>query len=459
MCQTGSTLGGVRETLDQPWSQGHRARKESGPPRPGLVLVFSGKAAKLEVIPLEDGALAIGRGRVGRTVIDDACMSRRHAEVELRGDTWHIRDLGSRNGTAVDAVRVTGSMASEDARFLRTGDSLFLLSHDVRRYQSATVDLRDGLVVGPTLREKWNEIDAIAAAADLLHVTGESGSGKEHAARRFHASSARHKGPFVSVNCASIPVALAERLLFGAKRGAFSGADADVDGHVQAADGGTLVLDEVAELDLPVQSKLLRLVENREVLPLGGARARKVDLRICTATHRDLKARVATGAFREDLYFRLGRPSVSLPPLRERAEDIPWLVQTALEGGKPPHVSIVELALARPWPGNVRELLLEVREAARAASSQECDAVEARHCAVSAGLRAGQASGAEVEAPRKSRRRSEPPPTTTAMLDALRANAGNVARTARALGVHRTQLRRWLDRDGVDPKTFGGDDS
>jgi transcriptional regulator with PAS, ATPase and Fis domain len=423
-------------------------------------LVFSGRQAKLEVIPLEDGSLTIGRGQVGRTVVDDACMSRRHAEIALEGETWHIRDLGSRNGTAVDGVRLTGSMTSDDARFLRTGDSVFLVSRDVGRYEGATVDTRDGLVVGPTLRETWNEIDAIAAMRDVLHVMGESGSGKEHAARRFHASTARPKGPFVAVNCASIPVALADRLLFGAKRGAFSGADADVDGHVQAADGGTLFLDEIAELDLPVQSKLLRLVENREVVPLGGARARKVDLRICTATHGDLRVRVVEGSFREDLFFRLGRPSVTLPALRERAEDIPWLVQAALEGGKPPHVSLVELALARPWPGNVRELLLEVGEAARAASLEECDAVEARHCAAGAGLRAEEASGGEGEGEgeRKSPRRSEPP-TTAEMLEALRANAGNVARTARALGVHRTQLRRWLERDGVDPKTFDSEDS
>jgi transcriptional regulator with PAS, ATPase and Fis domain len=443
----------VQETLDEPLSRGYRSPKGRGPPRPGLVLVFSEKVAKLEAIPLEDGALTIGRGQVGRAVIDDACMSRRHAEVALREGAWHVQDLGSRNGTAVDGVLLTGSMRTEDARFLRTGDSLFLFSRDVTRYEGATVDTREGLVIGPTLRETWNEIDAIAATGDVLHVTGESGSGKEHAARRFHASSSRPRGPFVPVNCASIPVALAERLLFGAKRGAFSGADADVDGHVQAADGGTLFLDEVAELDPPVQSKLLRVVENREVLPLGGARARTVDLRICTATHGDLKARMASGRFREDLYFRLCRPSVSLPSLRERAEDISWLVQLALEGGKPPHVSIVELALARSWPGNVRELLLEVRGAARVAASEKCDAVEARHCAAGAGLLRGDAIGAERIAERKSPRRSEPP-TKTELLEALRANDGNVAQTARALGVHRTQLRRWLERDGVDPKTF-----
>jgi transcriptional regulator with PAS, ATPase and Fis domain len=385
-------------------------------------------------------------------------MSRRHAEVALREGTWHIQDLGSRNGTAVDAAPLTGSVTTEDARVLRTGESLFLLCRNVRPYENATVDNHEGLVVGPTLLRTWNEIDAIAAAGDVLHIMGESGSGKEHAARRFHSSSARRRGPFVPVNCASIPVALAERLLFGAKRGAFSGADADVDGHVQAADGGTLFLDEIAELDASVQSKLLRLVENREVVPLGGARARKVDLRICTATHGDLKARVASGAFREDLYFRLGRPSVSLPSLRERLEDIPWLVQTALEGGKPPHVSFVELALARPWPGNVRELMLEVREAARVAASEEGDAVKARHFAAGAGLRPAEATGTDSGTERKSARRSEPP-AKSEMLEALRANDGNVARTARALGVHRTQLRRWLDRDGIDPKTFGGDGS
>jgi transcriptional regulator with PAS, ATPase and Fis domain len=418
-------------------------------------LVFSGGRARLETIPLEDGQLEIGRGQVGRALIDDACMSRRHAEVSWQGRTWRITDLGSRNGTAVDAVRVNGTLLSEEARSLRVGESLFLLSPDVAPYERAPVDTRGGLVVGPILRQTWSEIDAIAEKGDVLHVNGETGSGKEIAAQRFHASSARPKGPFVPVNCASIPPALAERLLFGAKKGAFSGADADVDGYVQAADGGTLFLDEIAELDLSVQAKLLRMVESREVLPLGAARARKVDVRICTATHGDLKARVSAGKFREDLYFRLGRPSVSLPPLRERAEEIPWLVLTALEGGQPPHVSLVEFALAREWPGNVRELLREVREAARTAASEACAAVEARHFADGAGRRAPTAADPDVDVERAADRRSEPP-SKEAIVDALRANAGNVARTARALGVHRTQLRRWLDRDGVDPKAFGG---
>src|SRR5205823_14554395 len=119
---------------------------------------------------------------------------------------------------------------------------------------------------------------------------------------------------------------VAERLLFGAKKGAFSGATADVEGYVQAADGGTLFLDEIGELDLAVQAKLLRVLEAREVLPLGASRPRPVDLRLCSATHRDLRAAVADGSFRADLFFRVGQPEVALPPLRERPEEIPFLV-------------------------------------------------------------------------------------------------------------------------------------
>src|SRR5262249_55632284 len=160
--------------------------------------------------------------------------------------------------------------------------TLFLLCADLRPFVRARVEVLHDLVVGPRLRRVWDEI---AAQRANLHLTGETGAGKELAARHFHRSGPTPDGPFVAVNCATIPAAIAERLLFGARRGAYSGADSDSEGYLQAADGGTLFLDEVAELEAPVQAKLLRVLETREVLPLGATRPKKLDLRVCSATH------------------------------------------------------------------------------------------------------------------------------------------------------------------------------
>ena len=145
-----------------------------------------------------------------------------------------------------------------------------------------------------------------------------------------HATAPESNAPFVAVNCAAIPEGLAERLLFGARKGAYSGATADAEGYIQAANRGTLFLDEIAELDPLVQAKLLRVLETREVLPLGASRAKKVDIGICAASHRRLRDEVTAGRFREDLYFRIGRPEVQIPPLRERLDEIPWFVAREL---------------------------------------------------------------------------------------------------------------------------------
>ncbi len=159
----------------------------------------------------------------------------------------------------------------------------------------------------------------------------ESGAGKELIAHTFHQSGPTREGSFVSVNCAAIPAGIAERLLFGARKGAFSGIEKDCEGYFAAADTGTLFLDEVGDLELSVQGKVLCVLETGELLPLGANRPRRVQLRICTATHNDLRQRVQTGAFRADLYFRIGIPEVIVPPLRSRREEIPWLMTLALE--------------------------------------------------------------------------------------------------------------------------------
>ena len=417
------------ETLEQS-RQVTRGRRE---PTPGVAVVYENRPV-LDARPIAK-SVVLGRGDEVELSISDPKLSRRH--VELRRD-GSARDLGSRNGSSGDGLPLGD--APRVVRVVRAGDTICVLLRDVSALVAGAVEVRDDAVIGPTLRAAYDAIAAAARDGSGVHLTGETGSGKELAARHFHARGPRASGPFVAVNCAALPGSLAERLLFGARRGAYSGADTDTEGHLQAADGGTLFLDEVAELSLEVQAKLLRALESREVLPLGATRPRAIDVRVVSATHADLRSAVTAGTFRQDLYFRLARPAIALPPLRERPEDIPWLVCGALARQQPPlaaHVSLVEAALLRPWPGNVRELVTEVADAARRARTAGAARVEAEHLADDA----GQSLEGEPAAS---------PSLDDAAIDAALARAnGNVSQAARELGLHRTQLRRILARRGT----------
>ncbi|MEW5850948.1 MAG: sigma 54-interacting transcriptional regulator [Myxococcota bacterium] len=441
------------ETVDQSWTYQREGAATSAGAVPGLLALFSGTEAMQLGIPLRESRV-LGRGDIGGVPLDDPRMSRRHAEVMFDGARWHIHDLGSRNGTFLDGEPVEGRVVTNKARVLRVGGTLFGLLSDLRPYQRSVMEGQEGMVLGARMQRQWEQIALAARTGDMLHITGESGSGKEAAARHFHRSSTRGQGPFVAVNCASIPPLLAERLLFGARKGAYSGADADAEGYVQAAQGGTLFLDEIAELDLSVQAKLLRVVESKEVLALGATRPRKVEFGLCSATNQDLRGRVATGKFRADLFFRIGRPAVALPPLRDRIEDIPWIMQGQLRklGSLGLHPSLVEQALVRPWPGNVRELIVELRDAATAAMARKSPRVEACDLRPDAGTSFTPETLPARPAPAVSG--GEDP-----VLTALRRERGNVSRAARALGWHRTQLRRWLTKHNIDPRQLGADDS
>ncbi|KYF80260.1 Fis family transcriptional regulator [Sorangium cellulosum] len=389
-------------------------------------------------------------------------MSRRHARVRWRQGQWEVEDLDSRNGTSLDGEPLTGARAGSELRIVRTGSSVFVIQADVEPFR-AGISRAGGTILGPTLARAWDAIDRAARAGTVLHITGESGTGKEHAARAFHALGPRRAGPFVAVNCAAVPDGLAERLLFGARKGAYSGSAADAEGYVQAAQGGVLFLDEVAELDLGVQAKLLRALEAREVLPLGASRPIPVDFALVSATHKDLRAQVVAGKLREDLFFRIAQPAVRVPRLHERPEEIPWIVDATLRSAgaavergaesasasAPPvaHASLIEACLLRAWPGNVRELLREVRQAGLSAREAGRAAVEASDLAPSAGLDITEVAR-RTPAPVEMRR--------VAIEMALRREQGNVSRAARSLGMHRNQLRRWLVRHGLDAAAFAG---
>ncbi len=430
--------------------------------RPGLVLISTKQGPRCEAIVLGRG-LVLGREGTGVFGVDDGRVSRTHCRVTRARAGWRIEDLDSRNGTVVDGARIRGAVIKTSCRVIRIGRCLFAPVDDIDLYRGG-VTVEDGVIVGPVQSASRRVLRGLAPRFDTLLITGESGSGKELAAREFHRASGA-RGRFVAVNCAAIPVSVAERLLFGARRGAFSGAR-DADGYIQDADGGTLFLDEIGELDLEVQGKLLRVLETREVMALGSSRARAVDLRVCLATHKDLRTAVADRSFRKDLYFRVGRPEFRLPPLRERREEIPWLIEHVLQGVDArleAHVSLLEAAALRRWPGNVRELIADVRTAGVRALEDGRERVRVTDLDENAGR--AITTDPPTSAPASPRAAGDQTVKQTAkqglrdraVVEAAIAEAGgNLSAAARTLGVHRTQLYRWLDRHGIERKTLKG---
>ncbi len=420
-------------------------------------MVSHGGKPDLQPIPLQEGSIEIGRDALLHILGDafaDTAMSRVHATVAFDDKVWSIADRGSRNGTFVDGERV--SVCTKAApQVLRIGHTIFVVFADLTAIEPATIMVEGGVVVGPRLRRAWNEIARLARSGRVLHLTGETGSGKELAAHHYHRSAAQAGGPLVAANCATIPAQLAERLLFGARRGAYSGADSDSEGYLQAAHGGTLFLDEIGELELGVQAKLLRVLETQEVVPLGATRGRKIDFRLVSATHQDLLEKVRKKEFREDLYYRIAQPVVTLPPLRDRVEDIPWLIDHTLrEANAVAHWSLVEAALLQQWPGNVREFVGALRRAVGNAQAEPpSKQVRGSHLV-------SNQSGALVESAEMDSHtpvtasRSSRAVSAASVREALKSEHGNVSAAARRLGVHRTQLNRLLQKFKIDAKSF-----
>jgi len=421
-----------------------------GHPRamPGLVQVFAKAGPFFRVFRGNGRPLALGRLELSRPDELDSTISRKHIRFHYNGASWMVRDLESRNGSFVGGQRVRGERVVSPGEPVRVESALLLALADVSPFEEHAVRASGDRVVGPRLHAALQQVVQASRLGRTLLITGESGSGKELAALTFHGAGSAPEAAFVPVNCGAIPKDLAERLLFGSKRGAFSGAT-EADGYIHAARGGTLFLDEIAELPLDAQSKLLRLVETQQVMRLGATRYESLDVRICAATWRDLRDEVALGRFREDLYFRIGQPEVRVPALRERLEEIPWHVEQTLRECAPQlafTAAFVEGCMLRPWPGNIRELRAEVRRAAAAALAQGLPGLALEALSPTAGttiVKAGvSSSGSGV-----------PEESSTAypqddFFAALTAETGNVSRAAQRLGVHRNRVRRWIERYG-----------
>jgi transcriptional regulator with GAF, ATPase, and Fis domain len=307
---------------------------------------------------IEASRAVIGSARGVDVVIDDPTVSRLHAEIELRDDGLWVKDLGSTNGTFVGAVRIESARIPDGAT-LRLGAASVVVTRTEERELAdswSTESFGPMLGTSAVMRELFARLAKVAATEFTVLVQGETGTGKELVAQAIHDSSPRANGPLVVVDCSALPENLIEAELFGHNKGAFTGADRAREGAIEAANGGTVFLDEIAELPLAMQPKLLRVIESKTLRRVGESAYRNVDVRFVAATHRDIGSMVNRGAFREDLYFRLAVVPVVVPPLRDRLEDIPLLVKRFVPAGASLPVTFLESLSARPWPGNVREL-------------------------------------------------------------------------------------------------------
>ncbi|GAB6049857.1 two-component system response regulator PilR [Hydrogenophilus islandicus] len=322
----------------------------------------------------------------------------------------------------------------------------------------------------PAIATVREEIARFAKSLAPVLIQGPSGSGKELTARLLHRLSPRSQGPFVAVNCGAIPAELIEAELFGVHKGAYTGAHRDRPGLIAAAEGGTLLLDEIAELPLALQPKLLRVLQERTVRPLGATAETPIDVRICAATHVDLAAAVAAGRFREDLYYRLAVLVIELPPLTAHREDIPLLAHHLIariaERDRLPVAPLTAEAeawlVAQPWPGNVRELENLLARALALADGAITPQLLARcHRTVQPGAQqAASPSPIPSPAPDRQPAAGEPPAaalTTNAPLTpetiqaALAACGGNQSRAAQQLGLTLSQLRYRMRKWGLLP--------
>jgi two-component system response regulator GlrR len=304
------------------------------------------------------GRTTVGSAPGAEVRVADREVSRLHADLEPSEQGTWVRDLGSRNGTFVGDLRVTAALLPDGARLRLGGTELVL------RYPSepSPVELWPGhsfgglLGASPPMRELYACLARVAESDAPVLLLGETGTGKELAAQAIHAASKRAAQPFVVVDCAALAGSLVEGELFGHARGAFTGAVGARAGSFEAASGGTIFLDEIGELPLALQPKLLRVLESHTVKRLGESEHRPVDVRLLAATHRDLGLMVNSGAFREDLYFRVAVLPLTLPALRARPSDIPILYRHFL-AGRQPREPLSERDLCKlPWLGNVREL-------------------------------------------------------------------------------------------------------
>jgi two-component system response regulator HydG len=395
--------------------------------------LVSGAGAEARAFHVGEAPMSIGSAEDNAIALSDRAVSRYHCRVEPGERACAVRDLASTNGTWVDGVRV-------QRQELRPGATLRVGRTELRVVCRGTQGKRPDFVVESVpMLALMSETDRLARLPWPVLIRGETGVGKEHVARALHERGPRGSGPFVALNGGGLPRELIESELFGHERGAFTGAAHAHRGAFERAHQGTLFLDEVAELPLDLQTRLLRVLETWRVRRLGGERERRVDVRLVCATHSDLRAEVQHGRFRADLFYRIHRLVLEVPPLRARSSDVLPLSEHFLGemqaevGRRCLTTGALERLRGHRWPGNVRELRNVLELAAVDTESGRID-----HAAVERALR--RTGESTIQAPS--------PDTLRETLDHY---AGNLSATARALGIPRSTLRDRL-RGGAEAK-------
>ena len=456
-----------------------RERRATVPVRPYLFVVLhcdrplSGSSrhdlAELDAVLVGRGAERLARRQLAgdrrrlELRFPGGTVSTAHARIERGEAGWTVVDEGSKNGTFVNGERVSRA-ALRDGDLIEIGSTLLVyraalpspsgerLTAPPDLDSAALAALTPGLAtLLPRLAEQLAALERIARLPIPVLLLGESGTGKEVMAGAVHTLSGR-PGAFVAVNCGGITASLLESQLFGHVKGAFTGAARDEPGFVRAADRGTLFLDEIGDLPLAAQAALLRVLQEREVVPVGGSRPVKVDLRVVAATHRPLDRMVADGTYRADLLARLAGYRHPLPPLRARREDLGLIVGDLLRHAELPGAGDLRLTTAagrrlftHDWPLNIRELQQCLTVSAALAPS---GVIEAEHLPITPGA-----------APRPAvpeREPSDPEALRKTLIALLEQHRGNISYVARDMGKARMQIHRWLQRFNLDPDAFRG---
>ena len=431
-------------------------------PGAALILAFPADGvAGPEILDLRR-RITLGRGddAFGPAALDDRRMSREHICLTKRRSGWFVEDAGSRNGTRLDGQILTEARPLKAGSVIRAGDSLFLYVERVLEPLDDPAEQIIGWSDGAVRLRRT--LAAVAPHQATVLLMGETGTGKEVAARGLHRMSGR-SGAFVAVNCGAFSEGMLESELFGHRKGAFTGAVADHTGLFRSADGGTLFLDEVGEMPVALQVKLLRVLEARAVRPVGGTRDIEVDVRVVVATNRDLVADVQSGRFRADLYARLSQWLVPLPPLHGRKEDLPLLVRHLLrlagEGERRIRADLGEALLLHDWPLNVRGLVNVVGMSRIASGDGPLALTDEVRAAIDAARAIAKGSPSSLHSEVSDLRVTLPSlpallPSDEAVEQGLRAAGGRVATAARELKLSRQQIYRWLEARGRSIEEF-----
>jgi DNA-binding NtrC family response regulator len=418
------------------------------------------------------GEVVIGRGEKVAIAIDDPSVSRRHAVLTI-GRTITVTDQGSRHGTKVGGRRLAANESAAVAlgEAIDLGAVLVVINRLVKR---EAADARKPIVSDPAMVELHRLVDKFAAGNISVMLLGETGVGKEVTAELVHARSPRAAKPLLRLNCAALTETLLESELFGHEKGAFTGAVQSKPGLFETAQGGTVFLDEIGEMPMTTQVKLLRVIEERRVTRVGGTKSFAIDVRFIAATHRDLQGEIAAGRFRQDLYFRLNGVTLRIPPLRERPSEIEPLAQAfvaefaAQSGHAVPTISPTLVAHLKTysWPGNIRELRNLTERAVLLAAGEPLTMAHFPLEEPAASKRASMPPAAD-SLDETAAGRTRPGELWTELqaierqriVDALNAAGGNQTRAAKILGISRNTLSTRLGEYGLPrPRSKNRDD-